>query len=1762
MEWGHFMLVAALLLAQSTDWHSFENTQLSEGFFSEGAGTADFDGDGHGDIVSGPFVYFGPDFEVKTEVYEPAPFSIQGYSDSFFAFPHDIDGDGFVDLLAVGFPGQEAFWYRNPGGEIRGAEHWERSLVLAQVDNESPQFEDINADGNPDLVCMTGGALGWAEWDPANPKAAWTFHAVSSPDVGGRFTHGLGIGDVDGDGRQDLLMKQGWWTQPENSREAWAFTAFTFAQRGGAQMYAYDIDGDGDSDVVTSENAHGYGLVWFENIAAEEGAKEPFQRHVILGSLAEENEHSVVIGNLHALDLVDMDGDGLLDLVTGARFWAHGGNDIADHEPAFLYWFRLQRTTAGAEFIPFLIDEDSGVGTQVIASDINGDGLPEVIVGNKKGTFVHHHAVEPVAESEYRDRLLQAILANKNRITDNRPDGVFATNADGVALNLGFETGDLSDWTATGEAFRGQPIQGDTIAERMAPNRSRHDGEFWIGTYEVDGDAPTGSLTSVAFEVTHPLASFLIGGGSHDDTCVQILAGDSDRVLFQSQGKDNESMRARWLDLRAHFGTQIRIRLLDNNSGGWGHINFDGFLFHAETEENLNRALENMPSDMVEGFPPEDAAARMTLLDGFHTDLIAGEPDLHQPIAMTFDSRGRIWVAEAYSYPERRAEGEGEDHILVFEDTNNDGTFDKRTVFLDNLNLVSGLEVGFGGVWVGAAPYLMFVPDADADLVPDGEPQILLDGWGYQDTHETLNAFNWGPDGWLYGCQGVFTHSRVGKPGTPDELRTPMNAGVWRYHPTRNEFEVFAWGSSNPWGVDFDDRGQAVITACVIPHLYHVIQGARYIRQGGSHFNPFVFGDIETIADHLHYLGATPHSGNGSSDSVGGGHAHCGAAIYLADQFPSEFRNRLFLFNVHGKRINSEFLAPSGSGLVGTHAPDFALANDKWFLGVSLRVGPDGSLFFVDWYDEQACHRSEVEIWDRSNGRLYRTRFGELKPVAADVASKSSADLVALQLHPNDWFVRQARRILMERGPDEAIAASLFAHLQSQEQTEKRLRFLWALHAVDGLTPERVSELLGDADEYVRAWTIQLAIDQVEGKRLGGTSKTLPLALQATLDALAEFETSLVVRLYLASAMQRMEIQARRKIATALMSQAENADDHNLPLMIWYGYEPFVGEFPGEALADIQQFNAIPLLADFTYRRLAHGESAMLDTLCQAIAGAELPLASEMIRELSAVLESRPGLAMPASWPGVSQRFLRGTLPGISATTTDQVGTLALGFGDVTVAPQLRNNALDSTLALERRVAALDGLVQVLDPELNSVLLSLLADNKMRAAALDQLALTEDPSTPGVILGQIQGFSPAEQARAADMLATRASYATEFLQAVLKGTVPRELLNSAPLRLRLTQLGESTIDDLLTSAWGRSSISSEEVEEQKAKYTSLLTPEYVSGADLPNGRALFRETCWACHDLFGDGLPVGPGLTGSNRADLDYILSNILDPSAEVGREYLMTTVTMNDGRVISGMVVDENNETITLQTGATIEVLPKGRMGRDQQGNPKVARSAFSMMPPGQLQRMGDTDIRDLIGYLASPVQVPEAMTKAALPQFFNGRDLTRWIADPEVWFVEDGELVGRSTTGLAANKYASSDFLLEDFRLTLEVKLADNTSNSGVQFRSRRTPSGDMIGPQADIGAEWWGKLYEVGGRNLMGDVDATSFVRQGQWNTYEIVATGNRFLTALNGNVCVDQTDELFAKRGVVGFQVHAGEPTEVRFRNLKLELNPEPILVTVE
>ncbi|HZT80056.1 MAG TPA: PVC-type heme-binding CxxCH protein, partial [Gemmataceae bacterium] len=718
-------------------------------------------------------------------------------------------------------------------------------------------------------------------------------------------------------------------------------------------------------------------------------------------------------------------------------------------------------------------------------------------------------------------------LADGPKAPATPKQGVLPVGKDGKPLNLDFETGTLKDWTAAGEAFQGQPIKGDTVARRRGDMKSQHQGQYWVGGYERKGDRPEGTLTSVPFKVTHPWASFLVGGGPWPETCVELVRNDTREVFSRTSGLEEENLRRVAVDLRPHLGKEIFIRLVDKHSGHWGHLNFDDFRFHAEKPDFPVRKGPPQPDVYrYAGLPPGKAAAAMTVPEGFTVTLFAGEPDVCQPIAFCLDDRGRLWVAEAYSYPVRRPDKEARDRILIFEDTDGDGKFDKRTVFMEGLNLVSGLEVGFGGVWIGAAPYLMFVPVKPGEDKPAGKPQILLDGWHYEDTHETLNAFTWGPDGWLYGCHGVFTHSRVGKPGTPDEDRTPINAGVWRYHPTKHVFEVFAHGTSNPWGLDFDQHGQAFIEACVVPHAFHMIQGGRYHRQAGSHFNPHTYADIQTIADHLHWQGRDQWAGNLSSGSKGGGHAHAGLMVYQGGAWPSDYNGQLFMGNIHGHRINMDRLKRKGSGFVASHGPDFLLANDAWARFINLKYGPDGNVYLIDWYDKQACHHGDPKIWDRENGRIYKVSYRGTKPVAGiDLSKKSDKELVELLLHKNEWYVRHAQRLLQERaankklegGTREALAKIAFEHPDEVRQ----LRGLWALHVTGGLGEEEVFRLMrrnhyrhpleSDSDP-VKAWAVQLLLEE------GGANDELLRRMAA----LAASDRSPVVRLYVAAAAQRL----------------------------------------------------------------------------------------------------------------------------------------------------------------------------------------------------------------------------------------------------------------------------------------------------------------------------------------------------------------------------------------------------------------------------------------------------------------------------------------------------------------------------------------------------------------------------------------------------------------------------------------------------------------
>lgn len=591
-----FLPLAAALCSHAwadKDWHSFQRIELSDQFWCEGANAADFNNDGHSDLVAGPWWWEGPDFKKSHEIYAPtATFKLplgdlttvtvpgyegglghkNTYSDNFFAFPQDFNGDGWMDVLFIGFPGQITSWYENPKG---GDGHWTRHAVFMKTDNESPDFQDITGDGKPELICITEGAYGYAAVDWSDPSKPWTWHAISPKKGYGNFTHGMGVGDVNGDGRKDLLEKEGWWEQPEDSGGQWIQHPFDFAGPGGAQMYAYDVNGDGLNDVITSLAAHAFGLAWYEQTKGPDGIS--FRQHVIMSPDKGKNRYGVKFSEPHAIDLVDMDGDGLKDIVTGKRFWSHGRMGDPDrNDEAVAYWFQLTRSADGkVDWVPHLMDNQSGVGTQVVAKDINGDKLPDVLVGNKKGIFILLHGVKKVSDAEYA-------AAQPKPLPDAPPAQNFpALGEGGKPLNFDFESGDLTNWTAQGDAFASAPLKGDAVNARRKDMTSGHHSEYWVGSYEgSQSDKPTGNLTSDAFLLTQPWVSFLIGGGSSAQTRVEILNAANGTVIFTATGPDDERMVRRTADLSASQGSKIRIRLVDEATTGWGHLNFDHFQLH------------------------------------------------------------------------------------------------------------------------------------------------------------------------------------------------------------------------------------------------------------------------------------------------------------------------------------------------------------------------------------------------------------------------------------------------------------------------------------------------------------------------------------------------------------------------------------------------------------------------------------------------------------------------------------------------------------------------------------------------------------------------------------------------------------------------------------------------------------------------------------------------------------------------------------------------------------------------------------------------------------------------------------------------------------------------------------------------------------------------------------------------------------------------------------------------------------------------------
>ncbi|HMQ22199.1 MAG TPA: VCBS repeat-containing protein [Planctomycetota bacterium] len=374
----------SVTLAPDVGVDPWRKLTVDRAYRAEGANVADFDRDGQLDLVCGAFWFKGPSFAARTRIHAGAAFPIGGYSDRFFAFVDDLDGDGWTDVLTIGLPGQSAFWYRNPGPSGTWTEH----AVAAGIGLESPAYEDLDGDGVRELVCAQAGSLVRIVPDRSRPFAVWTTRALFRSTIFGPFTHGFGIGDVDGDGRKDLLTKDGWLQQPTSlaGDPDWKAHPYLFSPFGGAQMYCADLDGDGDADVVSSFHAHGWGLAWYEHV--KRGSAIDFVPHIILPPTPP-GPGTPRCSQLHALVVADFDGDGVPDIATGKTFWAHNGLDPGAFDPAEVWIFRTRRTAQGLRFDPQFVDGNSGVGRQLVAHDVDRDGKLDLVVGNKKGAAIH-----------------------------------------------------------------------------------------------------------------------------------------------------------------------------------------------------------------------------------------------------------------------------------------------------------------------------------------------------------------------------------------------------------------------------------------------------------------------------------------------------------------------------------------------------------------------------------------------------------------------------------------------------------------------------------------------------------------------------------------------------------------------------------------------------------------------------------------------------------------------------------------------------------------------------------------------------------------------------------------------------------------------------------------------------------------------------------------------------------------------------------------------------------------------------------------------------------------------------------------------------------------------------------------------------------------------------------------------------------------------------------------------------------------------------
>jgi len=1003
---------------------------------------------------------------------------------------------------------------------------------------------------------------------------------------------------------------------------------------------------------------------------------------------------------------------------------------------------------------------------------------------------------------------------------------------------------------------------------------------------------------------------------------------------------------------------------------------FCAFLFPLQDAQAAGRQLTGVYSPAsTPPLPPDEAAKKMTLPEGFEARIFAHEPQVVNPVGMTWDERGRLWVVELYEYPLGAAPGtKPRDNIKILEDTDRDGRADKVTVFADGLNLATGILLGYGGVFVGQAPHLLFMEDTNGDDKAD-KTTILKTGFGLEDRHELLNSFTWGPDGQLYMTHGIFTHSKVKDLNDLTDDGVTMTGAVARYHPRTKKFEVFSEGTSNPWGVDFDRAGNAFVSACVIDHMFHMAPGGSYQRQAGSAPNPYQYEYLPSIVDHKHFRAA-----------------YAGIQVYQGDQYPDEYQGTILMGNIHDSAVHQDRLTPVGTTFKASFMKDFVRANDGWFRPVSTQVGPDGAVWIMDWYDKYPCYQNanaDPEGVDRSHGRIWRIVYtGKEKgkavpphPAGMDLLKASTEELVNTLEHANVWQRRMAQRVLSERG-ERAFPLSLHgdnplhALFKDGKTLEARLAALWTLHGMGLLDEGFLTKASIDPDPIIRSWVARLTGERgypVEDAmdRLEKLSRDTNILVRASVAVAARqfVSSSLTVN-------TPPQIPVREVITGPILSglwfASEGKHDPLFSFLYWNAVEPIIAYDAEHAVGFYQENGAVNhmpfsgiILGKIMRRICDLGDAGRLSRALLYLQKLGNDHAPAITAALKGVLEGQRGrpLIPNAEARALVNRFA--ALPDPAASSAAQ--QLGTAWGEASALESQLKVALDAGRPADERIQSIQSVRQQKKPAVQEALQKLLGTGvpeSVSSAAIVALGdFTADDIADG-LLGRWKEFSSANRRAAAQVLASRGKWAQRLISATENKTVALGDLPTTVVRGLLTSK-DDYVRNRATAVIGKFRESSPD----KAKLITEKKQMVLNGpVDLAKGHELAQKTCFTCHKLHGEGTDVGPDLTGSGRSSLDALLANIIDPNQLIGAGYENVEVTLKDERIVSGRMIENTESRVKiLMLGGKEEVLAKADIDTLRVGE-------LSVMPEG-LEQLPDEDFRNLVWYILNPPQDSKAI-------------------------------------------------------------------------------------------------------------------------------------------------------------------------------------------